>query len=26
VKTHLHNIFGKLNVTRRNKIFPKLFS
>ena len=26
VKTHLHNIFAKLNVNRRNKIFPKLFS
>jgi DNA-binding NarL/FixJ family response regulator len=26
VKTHVHNIFSKLNVSRRNKIFPKLFS
>jgi NarL family two-component system response regulator LiaR len=26
VKTHLHNIFAKLNVNRRHKIFPKLFS
>ena len=26
VKTHLQNIFTKLNINRRSKIFPKLFS